>query len=787
MKKFLLFLCALLLLVLIVLAIWIPNLNNYKVSGELSLSLFDKPVEIHRDQYGIPYIEAQTELDAFRAQGFVMAQDRIFQVEFYKALIGGRLSSLLGSATIDMDIQMRVLDFYGMADNHVPILNNKTMQILGAYADGYNAYLDCCSDEFPIELKLLGMQPSKLTPRDIVAVTHYIGYTQARNMSDEILSLNLSAYNLGLENIFPLNNNPDRLASLNFDTVQTLMGHSEIKTIEDLNAPQLHVDPIKLGSNNWAVNAQRSKSGQTIVANDPHLDARLLPGIFFPIGIFCPTFKAVGAALPGLPGIMVGRNEYVAYGVTNAYGDTQDLFIEQLIDDSHYVFLGDTLKLEERLESIKVKDGDNIDIRIRKTKNGPVISDFDVFGIKTKDVVSLRWSQSQPQSKTLGAINLIKSTDVATLREHLYDMDNMYFNVVFGDKSGKIAHQTTGLVPIRNNRKGRHAQTSVNEDPWIGFIPKDEMPHDINPAKGWVGTANHDNRPDDYPYYYSSHFSEDFRYSRIKELLDNDEVFDANQMWNYIMDCKNMQAEKLTPIILQALKADDNFSEWVDILSNWDFQDKANQVAPTLFHVLYDVLIEQLLNDELPDALEEDFWTSPYYWPQRLHQMILDGHEFIDDKDTPTKETITDQIVKAAKHADAFLIEKLGNDRTTWTWGQLHTIQFTSPIRREGFGANWLGTEVMPKNGSNQSLNRGGYVKGELGDYSTGWFSTFRMVADLNDNEKIMAVNSGGNAARVLHPYYKSQIEKWSNEEWIPYWFDMDKVRAHAEHTLVIE
>ena len=509
-------------------------------------------------------------------------------------------------------------------------------------------------------------------------------------------------------------------------------------------------------------------------------------GLFTLIGLICPEFKAVGIATPGIPGILSGRNEFVSFGVTNAYGDSQDLYIEESDGDS-YLEKGTRVPFNIRKERIAIKDSTPIEIEIRSTERGPVISDFPVFNILTDDVVSLRWSLAETQSSSLGLDRLVETQNVSAFREALEGVDNMFFNFVIADTEGNIAHQSTGLVPIRADKAGALPQSGNQADTWKGFIPKSELPNMVNPQRGWVGTSNHDTRPDAYPYYYSGHFSPYYRYQRQKEFFSSNKKLAAQDLWDLIFDVKNMQADKLNPLFVDALKGDERTAELAEILSAWNHEDEIEEVGAAIYTVLYNELVYLILNDELPDELEDLYWQNVYYWNQRVDSLILADHPFIDNVETSEKESLAELIVAAGVRTAEILTERFGENKQDWKWGKLHTVYFYSPIRQEGWGSELLGAELLPKQGSNQTLNRGGFVKNKDHLYETGWFSSFRMVADMNDTEKIMGVISGGSAARILHPYYKSQLEQWKTGEWIPYWFSEEKILEHAQYELVLE
>jgi penicillin amidase len=783
MKKRILYILAFITVVCLALYIWLINSNNFKRSGSFEISVNEKPIKILRDDHGIAYVVAENKADVIRGQGFVMAQDRLFQIEFYRALIKGEGASIVGNSMLESDIQMRVLNIYGNAVRSYEYLDENAKNMLEWYCEGFNEYLRVGKGEYPLELGLLGIEPKPLTPTDIISVTHFVGFFHSQNMDDEILSLNLAATTKYAQELLPLSINLDRTAPLNLGQDSLAIGAINQLTPFKKQSFNSFVSLPNLGSNNWAISGGKSKSNKPILSNDPHVDARLLPGTFYPIGLICPEFKAVGIATPGIPGILCGRNEYVSFGVTNAYGDSQDLFIEE-IDGGSYVQGDQKIPLQKRMETIKVKDSSDVVIQIRSTKRGPIISDFPLFNIRTEDQVSLRWSLTETQSPSFGLERLLETKSVDEVKVALKRMDVMFFNFAIADVHGNIAHQSTGLVPKRVDKSGAVPQMGNQDNTWLGFIPKDSLPNMNNPERGWIGTANHDTRPDDYPYYYSNHFSPYYRYKRIREIFAEKKEFGADDLWKMIFDVTNTQAYDLNPIFISALESSEKTKYLAGILSSWNQEDDVDEVGAAVYTVLYNELLYLILNDELPDELENQFWENMYYWNQRVDEMIVNGHPFIDNQLTSEKETLSELIIKAGLKTKAFLTEKFGENTADWTWGKLHTINFMSPIRQKGFGSGFVGGELLPKRGSNQTLNRGGFIKTKERTYDTGWFSSFRMVADMSDEEKIMGVVSGGSAARVFHPYYKSQLEAWKNETWIPYWFSKDKVFENARYEL---
>ena len=471
MKKFIGYSLLIMLLLLIIGSIWLFNANNFERDGQIEISINEAPIKIIRDENGIAYVLAENKADVIRGQGFVMAQDRLFQIEFYRALIKGELSSLVGASMVDSDTKMRVLNLAGNAKKNYALLDAETKDFIKWYIEGFNEYLEVGKEEFPLELSLLDMKPKPMTPEEIVSVTHFIGLFHSQNMGDEILSLNLAAHTDFATELLPLNINLDRTKPLNFSMDSLALGASQKKELSWIEPESPLLPYLKLGSNNWAIAGKKSKSGKPILSNDPHVDARMLPGNFYPIGLICPEFSSVGITAPGIPGLIAGRNEYVSFGVTNAYGDSQDLFLEET-DDDYYLQDGQQVAFQKRKETIQVKGGAAIEIEIRSSQRGPIISDFPTFGVMTDDVVSLRWSLAETKSKGIGFERMLETKNVSDFRGAIERMDNMFFNFVIADVEGNIAHQSTGLVPMRHKHQGAVPQIASQDSSWIGFIPK---------------------------------------------------------------------------------------------------------------------------------------------------------------------------------------------------------------------------------------------------------------------------------------------------------------------------
>ena len=439
-------------------------LNKYTKKENLALPGLKTPVTVHRDEKGMAFIYAQNKEDLFMTQGFVTAQDRLFQMELTKLFASGRLAERAGEKARDLDIKMRTLGFHRNARKHVELLDDKTLVLLRKYVDGVNAFIETQPQNIHLEFKLAGIKPSPWSSADSLTILYYMGWNSAGNIAAEIIAQML-VEKLGpakAAEIFPLNINPDdersQKADLSIPSIQAV--RLGVKLDKNLLS-YLEAGPLKIGSNNWAAGPRLSPGGKPIVANDVHLETTMLPGIWYPCGLITPDIRAVGVAIPGSGGMAVGRTEHIAVGVTNSYGDTQDLYIESIDPDNpnNYLEGEKSIPFEVIEETLKIKDKTapggfrKEKIKIRLTRRGPVISGI-MPGLKSNKVISLRWSSLDTMAPSIGFERLMECRNVTQVRRTLKNVNQIALNFVFADSRGNIGWQTTGLLPIRSQGEG---------------------------------------------------------------------------------------------------------------------------------------------------------------------------------------------------------------------------------------------------------------------------------------------------------------------------------------------
>jgi len=772
-------------------------LNKYTRKGNLDLPGLREPVTVHRDEKGMAYIYARNKEDLFMAQGFVTAQDRLFQMELTRLFASGRLTELAGEKARDLDIKMRTLGFHRNARKHAELLDDKTKKLMQKYVDGVNAFIKTRPQSIHLEFKLAGINPSVWSISDSLTILYYLGWDSAANLESEIVAQMLIE-KLGparAAELFPININPDDESPQKTDSgISTnqairLGFESDSKLLSYLAS-----GPLKIGSNNWVAGPDLSPAGMPILANDPHQSAKILPGPWYPCGLITPAIRAVGVTIPGGVGMAVGRTEHIAVGVTNSYGDTQDLYVESLdpANPNNYLEGEKSIPFEVIEETLKIKDKTvpngfrEEKIKIRLTRRGPVISGV-MPGLKTNKVVSLRWSSFEAMAPSVGFERLIECRTASEIRQALKDVNQIALNFVFADSRGNIGWQTTGRVPIRRQGDGSipHRVTD-SEDNWAGWIPWEDMPHIVNPARGWVGTCNHLTVGHNYPYLYTTFASPSYRYRRLKELMGAPGKKTAEDYWKFQRDTINLMARKIAPIMARALQAHEDTKTMGQIIARWNFSDNPDSAAPAVFQSVYREFARLVYADELGEELAMLMLNNWYFWQERLQKMVLaDQSPWFDDINTAgRKETRDDLLHQAAINAAEYLRSDLGDDPSGWLWGKVHRQQFLSPIRRSGFGSGWLGGGCYPAAGSGETLYR------SIFDFNAPFEVTIsaslRMVADLADPDKILAVLPGGVTGRQFDPHSTDQIGPFMNGEKLYWWFSDKAIKEHTRHTLIL-
>ena len=575
---------------MVVAAFVLPQLDRYQLEGTIRIEALEQPVRVLRGEDGVPYVYAQSLDDALTAQGFLHAQERLFQMELFKYLAHGRLAEFIGERGLKNDRLIRLVDISGFAARQLPKVSAEERNYLQRYLNGVNDYIASRQDEFPMMLGVMGHEVQPWTLEDILAIQYFRIWSSSVNWKQELLTLRLID-ELGAgpaSRLRPLTINPDDPATYSEKTAWPVpedyaMAAAAITGgVGDLAQLEAALDSpwqprYQMGSNAWATNGPKSANGKPILSNDPHLDARSLPGFWYPMGIVTPDLRAVGGTTPGGPGIGVGRTEHIAYGGTNGYSDMVDLYIEteDAANPGNYLQGGESLPFEVRTEELRILDREAGGYRsetmtIRSTSRGAIISDHGLGPVEGQ-LLSLRWSVPEYAGPDSGNRELLLATNMEEALAAIGKTTTPLSYIVV-DKAGDIARVASGVVPLRASGEGLVPMPAPAEDNWLGRIPPEEMPRQLNPAKAWVGTTNHRVTEADYPYPYSTHFAGSWRYWRLMELMEEDSI-SADDHWAANLDVKNLLAERMRPAMLDAFAGAPKLKPLAELLENWDLYD----------------------------------------------------------------------------------------------------------------------------------------------------------------------------------------------------------------------
>jgi len=835
-RRILLVLLGVLLLLVVVAAgfgLYTVRRSFPRTDGEIRQSSLDGAVDIYRDSYGIPHIYATTAHDLFFANGYVHAQDRFWQMDFWRHISAGRLSEMFGESQLETDQFLRTLGWARIAEQEFAAMDAAEQAVLQAYADGINAYLaerqgSALSLEYGI-LKLLTpeYQPEPWQPEQSLAWAKVMAWDLGESqMSAEIELARLQEF-LSPEQVdeiippYPDDHpvilpgfqssahspagqaNPDLLPEL-----APLFGDlaGRIENVTGLLAARAGSLRDGIGSNNWVIAGTRTASGMPLLANDMHLGVQM-PAIWYEVGLYCTPksadcpYQVTGYSFAGVPGVVVGHNDRVAWGFTNVGPDVADLYIERINPENpdQYEVNGQWVDMDIRRETIQVAGGDPVELVVRNTRHGPLISglygaldDLDQesdLDLENEYAVAMRWTALQPTQiiKAILGYNGAQNWDEFRQATSYFSVPSQ--NTVYADVDGNIGYQTPGWIPIRNpNHTGRLPVPGwTDEYEWQGYIPFEELPHTYNPPEGYVATANNAVVSADYPYPISYYWAQGYRALRIVEMIENAPgpitVEYIQQMHG---DNKNLNAVDLVPVLLQVPLDNIELENARALLRDWDYQDQMDSAPAALFNVFWKQLLALTFHDDLP----EDFWPGGGgRWFDVMRDLAQQpDNPWWDDKATPEVEN-RDQIFGRAFAAAVGELESIqGKDPEKWNWGDLHTITFRNPSLGESGVAPIeaiFNRGPFRTSGGDEIVNATGWDAAE--SYEVDSMPSERMIVDLQNFSNSLSIITTGQSGHAYHPHYIDMADPWRMIEYHPMLWDRGQIEADAEGHLRLE
>ncbi|WP_329547127.1 penicillin acylase family protein [Streptomyces sp. NBC_01356] len=859
-----------------------------QTTGEITLDGLSGPVDVKRDSYGIPQIYASSDEDLFMAQGFVQAQDRFYEMDVRRHMTSGRLSEMFGSGTVDDDEFLRTLGWDRVAkEEYDTKLSDSTKKYLQAYAKGVNAYLKGKDGkDISLEYAALGFEndykPQEWTPVDSVAWLKAMAWDLRGNMDDEI-DRSLMTSRLGPQQIadlypeYPYSRNQTIVQEGEYDsaTQSYVQGGSSTTTDSagtglagDTTAPAglesqlsglydvlddlptaVGVNGNGIGSNSWVVDGDHTITGEPLLANDPHLSPSL-PSVWYQMGLHCTTVSATcqydvsGYTFAGMPGVIIGHNQDIAWGMTNSGVDVTDLYLEKLTGDGYQVD-GKVKPFTTRKETIKVAGGDSKTIVVRETDNGPLVSDRNDELVKVGEKatvdsaapdrgdgygISLRWTALDPGNSMDAVFELDKASNWTEFRNASASFDVPSQNLIYADTKGNIGYQLPGKIPTRGEGDGSLPAPGWDSTyNWTGYIKQAELPYEYNPDRGYIVTANQAVvDKDKYPYTLTTDWGYGTRSQRITDLIES-KIKDGGKistedMRQMQLDNSSEIAKLLVPKLLKIDVDDPDVREAQKLLEGWDYTQDADSAAAAYFNSVWRNILKLAFGNKLPKELRVEGQclnvapvdtTGPADEDQTVRecgqraadQAQPDGGDrwfevvrtIIDDEDSDwwkspktrldkATDTRDELFGRALKDARWELTAKLGKDIDTWNWGRLHRLF----LKNQTLGTDgpaylqyMLNRGPWKLSGGEATVNATGW--NAAGGYGVVWVPSMRMVVNLGDLDKSKWINLTGASGHAYSAHYTDQTDIWAEGQLLDWSFSKEAVEKGTSDTLVLK
>jgi penicillin amidase len=767
------------------------------------------PVEILRDSDGVPHIRAQTEHDAHFGLGYAHAQDRLWQMEFQRRIGNARLSEVLGEATLKTDTFLRTLGPARAAASAWSRLSPAARRPVEAYVAGVNAFIETHHGRaLPIEFTILGFEPEPWRPEDVLVWAKMMAWDLGDNWDKELLRAKLNA-RLGADKAAQLmpaytadgpiilpegsaartENQEPRTENSSYATnnFQFSIFNSQFDDLLSINRTikdSLGLGGTAIGSNNWVIGGARTTTGMPLLANDPHLGAQI-PSIWYLAHITGGNLDVIGATLPGAPGVIIGHNQYIAWGVTNTGPDVQDLYVEHINDRNEAEHSGAWEPMRVIPEVIKVKGKPDVTIQVRVTRHGPLISDA-IEG--TGEALAFRWTALDDEDRTLEAFaNIARADNWREFTDALSVYKAPMQNFIYADTDGNIGYYAPGALPVRARGDGTlPAPGWTGEYDWQGYVPFAELPHTYNPPQGFIASANNKVAPDSYPHLISSSFAAPYRAARIVELIQSKQKLSPDDVAAMQADVRSAQARELLPSLLEAGATDDRARAAIELLRGWDGTIAADSAQAAVYEAWYAQIPAHIFADELEEELWDDYADQKDMIAMVIPGLIKSGDAWCDDVRTSAPEScamilgaaLADGLSEMAKHQGS-------DDFTSWRWDRVHRAVFPhNPFDQVG-ALKPIFSRSIANGGDGFTVNVAPISRGDL--YNQRHVPSYRQIVDLSNLGASRFIHTVGQSGQLLSGDYSSLLERWRRVEYLPMRYDKDAINAAAAARLVLE
>lgn len=744
-------------------------------------------VEIFRDEYAVPHIFAETEEDLYRAVGYVMAQDRLWQMDLMRRGTTGRLSEIFGDDLVKTDALMRALCISEKSEAILKTLDPEVRLVLFAFTDGVNQYIENHQKNLPPEFAILGYKPEFWEPVHSVNMIGYMSWDLTSGYRSKI-SLHQLIQQVGEEKVRAFLPETAVHQTLVYPGLEDTLIASHLNTaFEQLN--DMGLTGIFHGSNNWAVNGSKTRNGEAIMCNDMHL-GYFAPGIWYQMHcVVKDRLDVTGVAIPGQPFVVSGHNDKIAWGMTNVGMDDTDFYIERLNSDStQYFFNGKWVDLDIHEEAIKTKSGDIQTRTLRFTHRGPIISEFR----KTNEAaISMRWIGNEKSNEFLGVYLLNRAGNWDEFRNAASHFKSVSQNICYADVEGNIGLQNAAGVPMKKDHYYSIYPGETDEYDWTGLMNFNKLPNSYNPKSGIISSAN--NRvTDKYDPHFISHWPEvPYRIDRIRELLGQQDDLDINDMKAIQLDQQSLLYRDLKPLLVAVLNNTELSSkeqEVYTILKTWDGWLNKDAAAPCILETFYMQFLEHTMGDEL-DSLHYDMVMRSGSFVRNYVKNVWGdvASPWMDDVNTPDIEGVNDMIRLSFKATVEELVDKLGKHPEDWQWGDIHQLTLEHPMGSVAILDRFF------------NFNRGPYPMD--GDCFTTAVSVFRYynpfkiehgashrhIYTPDDWDHSQTVIPTGTSGIPKSSYYCDQTKLYINGEYHSDYVSKQLIRGNAVYRMTIK
>ena len=769
-----------------------------QLEGEISIDGIKSEIKIYRDEFGIPYIEASSEDDLFFALGFVHAQDRLFQMDISRRAGMGKLSEVFGSKVIEFDLMFRTAGFDELAKKLYNNSSPLSKKICSSYTNGINAYLEKYSGDFSIEFDLLNYQPEKWEPYQVYLIARLIAwelnlgwwvdvvYAQIQNkLTPEKLMQFVPDYPSDGPTIIPssqLNISKELKENLNFENTSRKLTDSSIELLQNFLKTNFELRKLLglnfsySGSNSWVISSKLSSSGKPILANDPHL-MYSLPSKWYIVSLNSPTLKVSGVTIPGSPSIVIGKNENIAWGLTNLMLDDCDLYYEKLDSTgTKYLFNQEWKNLDIKKDTIRIKDSSDLIIEIKSNHRGPLIERANKFLLESdlSHAFSMKWTGYEISDELLAFYKINKAKDYTEFKDALKHFNCPAQNFLCADSKGNIFYKAAGKIPVRNYTNYLFPLDGTsNSNDWYSYLSFESLPELLNPSQGYIATNN--NPPThQFIYLVGNLWEPSSRAERINQLLREKKEFSVDDFIKFQNDVVSPFAKKIRMHILKAFEnveiKNKNLNEVIKLFKNWDGKlTKYNPLA-AVYGVFLTKLMKNTFEDELGEQLYKQFLFVDNV-PLRviyklLNENIADSISIFDNITTKEIETKNEIIRRSLAEAIKELELKFGKNINEWQWGKIHTVKFHHLFSKQNqLIDHFIDIGPYPVGGDQTTLMNTSFKFNE--PYENYLGPSMRQIVDLSTIDSSFIIITSGQSGHIGHKNYKDQALMWLNGEYI--------------------